>query len=143
MAGLLAESFQVLAEELPPAYERLLSRLSGKAVMIRVDDEWFVAEFGPKGAEVRTGDMEGAELRIATTRKAIGRVIDAQVSLSDAVLADEVEVVGPLGALTEIQDGLSSYVHGAVRCRSFPALLERLRALDAQSGAAKSGEERA
>ncbi|MDC0683647.1 sterol-binding-like protein [Sorangium atrum] len=132
MAALLDESFATLARELPEAYARMCARFAGKTVRIEVDGERFVAAFESAAARVRrvgTEDDVGADASITTSRRAIRDVLEARRSLSDAVLADEVEAVAPLDSLVEVLAGLSMYVHGAVRCPSFPRLLERFQGL--------------
>ncbi|XXX77463.1 hypothetical protein WMF30_01640 [Sorangium sp. So ce134] len=132
MARLLAESFAALAAELPEAHARVSARLAGRAVAIRVDGERFVVDADGCAARVRAagaGEEPAEAVRVATSRRAILDVIDARRSLAAAVLADEVEVVGALERLVEAREALLAYVHGAVRCPSFPALLERFRRL--------------
>lgn len=134
VAGLLAESFAMLRDELPAAYERMCSRLSERAMEIRVDDERFLVQIGAGGARVRAlGAEEDArkDASITTSTRAIQDVIEARRSLVEAVLTDEVQAVAPLDSLVEVLSGLTVYVHGAVRCPSFPRLLERFRALSA------------
>lgn len=135
VAELLAESFTVLAEEVPAAYERMCARLAGKPVQIHVDEERFVVDVGAGGRRariVRAEEEPAPEALIATSKRAIADVIEARRSLADAVLAGEVHAVAPLDRLVDILAGLSTYVHGAVRCPSFPRLLERFRALCAE-----------
>jgi hypothetical protein len=133
VASLLAESFAVLAAELPAAYERMSAKLAGQSVSLNVDGERFVVAFAEGKAQVRVvgegekGEELSAPVRITTSRRAILEVIDAERSLAEAVLADEVDVMGDLERLVEAREGLLAYVHGAVRCPSFPALLKRFR----------------
>lgn len=140
VAGLLAESFSMLSREVPEAFVRMCARLEGKAVWIEVDEERFVVEVRGGAALVRAPGGEGGEAggdaSIATSKRAICDVIDARTSLADAVIADEVRAVAPLARLVEVLGGLSMYVHGAVRCPSFPRLLERFRALSAAAAGA-------
>jgi hypothetical protein len=132
VARLLGESFAVLADELPAAHARLCAGLAGRAVAIDVDGERFVVAFAAGQARV-TSAMEGedaaAGVRVATSRAAILAVIDAQRSLAEAVLTDEVRVVGALDRLVEAHQALVTYVHGAVRCPGFLSLLQRFRTL--------------
>jgi hypothetical protein len=104
LARLLGESFAVLAVELPEAHARMCARLAGRAVEIEVDDERFVAAFADREARVHAapaGEDPAVSVRIATSRQAILAVIDAELSLPEAVLADEVRVVGELDRLVE------------------------------------------
>ncbi|WP_437899293.1 sterol-binding-like protein [Sorangium sp. So ce124] len=132
MAALLDESLATLARELPEAHARMCARLAGRTVRIEVDGEIFAAVFEGAAARVRrlgAEDDAGADASITASRRAIRDVLEARRSLADAVLADEVEAVAPIDSLVEVLSGLSTYVHGAVRCPSFPRLLERFQAL--------------
>ncbi|AUX28299.1 hypothetical protein SOCE836_003690 [Sorangium cellulosum] len=132
VARLLAESLAALAAELPEAHARVSARLAGRPVAIRVDGERFAVEADGGAPQVRAagaGEEVAAAVRVATSRRAILDVLDARRSLAEAVLADEVEVVGALERLVEAREALLAYVHGAVRSPSFPALLERFRRL--------------
>jgi hypothetical protein len=128
VAALLAESFQVLATEHPQARARMAACLEGLAVGLRVDEEHFAASFHQ--ARARVAPATGREPVLVTTRRrTILAVLEARLSLAEAVLADEVQVVGPLETLLRLHEGLRLYVHGAVRSPGFARLLERLREL--------------
>jgi hypothetical protein len=132
VARLLGESFAALEDELPTAHARLCAGLAGRAVAIDVDGERFVVALAggqARVASVPAGEDTAAGVRVATSRGAILAVIDARRSLVEAVLADEVRVVGELDRLVEAHQALVTYVHGAVRCPSFLSLLQRFRTL--------------
>lgn len=132
VATLLIASFEALAAELPAAHARMCARLDGRALALRIDDERILVTFAEGSGAVRSladDEEPAADVRVVTSRRAILDVLDARRSLAEAVLADEVEVIGDLARLTEAQEGLLTYVHGGVRCPSFPALVERFRRL--------------
>jgi hypothetical protein len=137
VAGLLAESFRVLAVELPPAWERFCAALDGCAVEIHVDAESFVVRFAAGRARVaaiaNAAAIVPADARIDTTRRTIEDVLDARLSLREAVMRDALQVIAPLAVMSRLHTGILGYVHGGVRCPSFPALLKRFRALPAPS----------
>lgn len=126
MAALLAESFEVLAREQPQASARMCAALDGLAVALRVDDACFTAGFSTHGARVRA-TTGGEAVRVTTRGSTLLDILDDHQSLSEAVLADAVEVLGPLDTLVRLQEGLLLYVRGAVRCPGFAPLLRRLR----------------
>lgn len=130
---LLAESFAILEHEVPDAYEMMCDRLDGYRVGIRVDDEQFVAEFADGRARVLQ-NVESSYVQIATSRAAILAVLDGEVSLLNSVLGDEVQAKASLDDLITVNSGLAMYVKGAVRCPSFPALVERLRGANDPDG---------
>lgn len=126
MAALLAESFEVLRREQPEAYARMCERLEGLSVSLEVEAECFAAGFSSEGARVLP--VSGHEVaRVSTRLPTILDVLDDRCSLTEAVLTDAVEVVGPLELLLRLHEGLLLYVQGAVRCPGFAPLLKRLR----------------
>lgn len=52
VGDLLAESFAVLAQELPPAWLRFCACLDGRAVEVEVDDERFTVRFARGAAAI-------------------------------------------------------------------------------------------
>lgn len=128
MGKLLAESLVALAREQPRQHARLCEQLQDRTVEVRVEAEHFLLRFAPEGARVERAGAP-SEARVLMGRRALGDVLAARLSLAEAVLTDAVEVVGPLDTLMALHEGLVTYVHGAVRCPSFPSLLARLRAV--------------
>ena len=139
---LLAESFLALAREQPALHARMCGQLQDRVVETWVDAERFFLCFTPDGARVETAERP-ADARILAGRRALADVLGARLSLTEAVLTDALEVVGPLASLMALHEGLVTYVHGAVRCPSFPSLLARLRAVcreDAPSHSSEGGQ---
>jgi hypothetical protein len=126
--GLLAESFAVLAAETPPAWRRFVASLDGRVVELHVDDERFAVVFA-RGDAVIEAAGRVADARIATSRQTILDVLDARLSLRDAVLGDRLEVIAPMSMMEPLHEGILAYVHGGVRSPSFPSLLMRFRGL--------------
>lgn len=123
---LLQESFDCLEREIPRAYWKMCAALADLSVRVRLDDESVIVSFAGAHGRVDTGDGQaGAELR--TSRQAVIAVLDGRLSLADAVLTDAVVVKAPLDTLERLNRGIEVYLHGAVRSRSFPALLKRFR----------------
>jgi hypothetical protein len=126
VAPLLAESFGVLLREQPEAHARMCVLLQGLSVTVTVDEERFTVDFTSRRARVRAATGDGS-VRVSTYSRTLLDVLDDRQSLTEAVLADEVEVVGPLDTLLRLHEGLLLYVQGAVRCPGFASLLRRLR----------------
>ena len=126
---LVEESFAALQRELPEAHLRIREHLAELSLRVRVDDERFGLAFS--AAQVQVTAQHGvAVARVRTRRAAIAALLDGNISLADAVLEDRLQVLAPLEVLARLQEGLRLYVHGAVRCVSFPELLRRFRALE-------------
>ncbi|HEX8440880.1 sterol-binding-like protein [Archangium sp.] len=132
VAGLLAESFEVLARAHREAYTRMCERLAGLSVLLEVEGERFSAAFSSRRAWVWPPSGEEVA-RVTTRRRTVLDVLDDRQSLTEAVLTDAVEVVGPLDTLLRLHEGLGVYVQGAVRCPGFAPLLRRLREAGAPS----------
>jgi len=130
IARLLAESFDLLAARLPDAHARMLAPLRGLELELILDAEALHLRF-EHGVELTAG---GGELvpgcpRIECRLPTILAVLDAKLSLVEAVESDALQVRADLDRLVLLHEGLLAYVHGAVRCPGFPELLTRLRAL--------------
>jgi hypothetical protein len=124
VAGLVSESLEVLSREQPGAYARLCARLRGVAVSFEVDAERFQVSF--TGPRARVGPDQGsAAISLSTRKRALRALLEARLTLEDAVLSGAMRVLGPLELLAGSHEALRCYVHGAVRCPSFPPLLAR------------------
>lgn len=124
--ALLARSFALLTREQPQAHERILMPLAGLAVALKIDAEHFTAAFTSTQAHLRAVDGQES-ITVGTSRRTILEVLDDRRMLTEAVLSNAVEVVGPLEVLLRAHEGLIRYVHGAVRCAGFPSLIHQLR----------------
>jgi hypothetical protein len=127
VSSLLRRSVQHLAYEVPDSYRLLSDELGPMVVELDVDGEVFSLTGGAHvvisdGAAVKPG------VRIGTSRQAILGVLDAEVTLGEAVEAGTVTVQGSLDDVQRVHDSLLAYVHAAVRASSQPALLAELRA---------------
>ncbi len=123
---LLARSFALLAREQPQTYGRFLLHLAGLTLALKIDAEHFTVAFTRAGVGLRAVDGQ-EHITVRTCRQTILEVLDDQHTLAEAIISSAVEVVGPLEFLLRAHEGLICYVHGAVRCASFPPLLQHLR----------------
>jgi hypothetical protein len=123
----LFASFEALAREQPAIHSRLCAQLAPRGVAIAVDDETVAVRFD-RHAVARGRSTGGtAAIDVRTTRATVLALVDAELSLVDAVLADRLWLRGALPDLLAFHEGLTTYVHGAVRAPSFPALLAAYR----------------
>jgi hypothetical protein len=134
MAAYVDLSLAVLRRECPTAYLELCSRLAFATVELRIDDEWVRLAFLPRAAELRQ-ELADPDVRLQTTRTTILEVLDAKLTLDQAVRAGAVLLWGSSRDLARCNDALLDYVRGAVRCPSLPALLDRFR----YAGPARAG----
>lgn len=131
IATLLAESFELLKTRLPQAHARMLALLRGSEIELVLDDECMRLRFehGVELSPANTDEPLSSPPRIECSLAAIVAVLDAKLTLAEAVESDALRVRADLDRLVHLHDGLLAYVHGAVRCPGFPELLVRLRAL--------------
>ncbi len=122
----LFASFEALAREQPAIHARLCAQLAPRGVAIAVDDEIVAMRFD-RHAVARGRSAGTTAIDVRTTRATVLALVDAELSLVDAVLADCLCLRGALPDLLAFHEGLTTYVHGAVRAPSFPALLAAYR----------------
>lgn len=138
-SALLRRSLGALERERPDVAARLAATLAPLTVTITVGDEHLGVR--SDGTCIVVGvPVPAAQVRVSTGRPTILALVDGAVSLVDAVLADDVRLVGDVADLARFHDALWLYLQGAVRAPSFPALLQAFRT---PGEAAKSTERRA
>ena len=123
----LATSFALLEQEVPAVYALMCRQLAPRAIVLRVDADTVHVVFSAARAAFVQRPPRIVDVELRTTHATVLRVIDAETTLADAVLADSLELRGHLDALVAFHDGLMTYVHGAVRAPSFPRLLRTYR----------------
>lgn len=119
-------SLASLRGEFPQAYFLMCRALAGRTVLLSIDGEEIPLAFEPRTARVAP-KLPQADVRVRTTREAILDVLDDRLSLEGAVESGRLELWGAIEDLERFHDALLVYVGGAVRCPSFPALLDRFR----------------
>jgi hypothetical protein len=125
-SALLRQSLIVLERERPDVATRLAATLALLPVTIAVDDERLGLR--SDGMRLRVGEPDlHAPVTVTTGRATILALVDGDVALVDAVLADDVLQIGQADDLARFQDALWLYLQGAVRAPSFPELLRAFR----------------
>jgi hypothetical protein len=117
----------------PEAYGAMCEVLAPRALRLDVDDERVAVRFTAGDARLVRDDGDCA-VEFRTTRRTILDVIDARRTLMGAVLGDRLMMRGTPRDVLAFHDGLMAYVHGAVRARSFPPLLQRFRRVRRRRG---------
>jgi hypothetical protein len=133
-ATFLEHSMTLLAAEKPLVYARLCAFLRDREARVTVDDERTGIAF-PAGAFRLCDDVEHPFIELSSSRATVLAVVDGRLTLEEAVWGEHLELRGHLDDLVRFHDALVLYLHGAVRCPSFPWLLDRYRDADVPSAA--------
>jgi hypothetical protein len=118
----LERSLDALEREAPLAYAAVRDKLGTLCPRLEVDGEttWLRSA----GGRLVTAGQGGELPAIISGRKTIEALVDARLSLLDALLADQVVMLAAPADLATLHDAWLCYLAGAVRCRSFPGLLD-------------------
>jgi hypothetical protein len=119
-------SLTSLRAEFPQAYFLMCRVLAGRTVLLSIDGEEIPLAFQLRTARVAPR-LPRSDVRVRTSRNAILDVLDDRLTLEGAVESGDLELRGSIEDLERFHDALLVYVGGAVRCPSFPALLDRFR----------------
>jgi hypothetical protein len=134
----LERSLAILAREMPRSHARLCAAMRGRCVAFTVDGPPVLLSFAEGGSAV--GPVAGAapEIESALSKQTIFDLLDAEISLEEAVLSDRFLLRAPVRDLEVFFQALQLYLRGAVRCPSLPDLLEEYRRGDAAAAAAET-----
>ncbi len=119
-------SLALLRQEYGDVYFLLCRRLAPRALLLVIDGEEIPLRFTPFEIEFPAA-LPRPRVRCQTSSGAILDVIDARLTLNEAVAAGRLILVGDTADLSLFHDGLIDYVRGMVRAPSAPFLLERFR----------------
>jgi hypothetical protein len=121
-------SLEILQVECPPAYERLCQQLAGQNARLLIEGEPLDLVFREDEAKVvPLSDDLTPNTYLETSWQTVLDLADGKMSLDQAVLSNAVAVKGEVATVAHFYDGLHTYLSGAVRCPSFPLLLEHFR----------------
>jgi len=122
-ATFLDHSMTVLAAEKPAVHARLCVLLYDREARLEVDHEHIGIAF-PDGAFRLVDTVAHPFIELRSSRATVLDVVGGRSTLDDAVWADRLWLRGHLDDLVLFHDALVLYLQGAVRCPSFPWLLE-------------------
>jgi hypothetical protein len=130
--SLIAASLAALRAEHPAAYTQLARQMAGRQAQISIAGEDLTLTFTAEAISVAPG-AAGEALRLTTDWATLLALVDAELSLVEAVLTGRCDLLGEARELAVFYDALLLYLRGGLRCPSFPALLDRMRLLHAAS----------
>jgi SCP-2 sterol transfer family len=122
----LASALAALAREVPAAYQGVTAALDGVALRVEIGRSPCVLRFA-SGAHRFAAADERADAEVASDPGTLLDLIDARISLPTALREDRLWLRGPLETLVRFDRALALFFAGALRGKSFPALLEDLR----------------
>lgn len=125
-ARFIGSSLETLSNEFSTAYHLLCTQLASRSVLLVVDGEAVALAFEHSGAHLLP-ELHNPTVQLHASRQTILDVIDARLTFYEAVLADSIVLQGDVENLAAFHDGLLTYIQGAIRCPSFPALLDHFR----------------
>jgi hypothetical protein len=136
LTAFLRTSFQILRREHAGAFGAMTDALGYGRLYLQVDEEAVVLRFGRGTPQVWSAQpRDRRPPAVVTSRRAILRLADGELTILDAVRGGDPVIVASPDDLMRLERGLGFYLRGAVRCPSFPALLEQFRdTVDSPSG---------
>ena len=123
----LETSLVAMQQECPPAYHHMCEVLAPRQVQIEVDGEVVYLAFEPARVSKLPASQAVPTLRMQMSRRAILDLTGGRYTLQEAILNGAVSLHGDLKDLVIFHEGWLTYMRGAVRCPSFPDLLDRYR----------------
>lgn len=109
------------------AYHSLCEVLAQRQVALHVDGEALALVFTRQHAVTLPLTEAIPDIHLSLTRAAILDLVDGKLTLQEAILEGRVNLQGNLPNLLLFHEGWLAYMRGAIRCPSFPDLLERYR----------------
>jgi hypothetical protein len=124
----IGASLELLKKECPQAYDLLCSQMAGRQAWFSIDGDPVRLAFSPERILLQPPEGDGdLSVRLITDWATVLDLADAKLTLIDAVLSCRLDLHAEANELALFYAASLTYLRGAVRCPSFPALLDRLR----------------
>jgi len=116
----------LLREEFPRAYFLICAEIAGRTISGECDNQKVFLDC--QTLEVLFPDyIDDPEVRAETSRQTILDAIDARVTIEEAIRDGSLFISGPKDYVVRCHSALLTFVRGAIRSPSFPALLQEFR----------------
>lgn len=126
LRSFLEQSFALLRDEAPAAHRRLHRSLDRLGLCIVEGGRRFAVQC--ETDRLVTGTVNGDTAVVTAVECAtILALVDGELPLEQAIREDRLFVRGGIRDVAAAFDALSIYLRGAIRCPSFPALLNAYR----------------
>lgn len=128
LRALIRTALQVLRAEHPEAFAALKRALGRAEIYLHMNDgETLLLRCGRALQVWSAPERDPCPPAILTSRHTILRLLDGELTILEAVYQGDLEVFASPEDLLRLEQALGFYLRGAVRCPSFPGLLERFR----------------
>lgn len=124
LAGALKEALILLEREAPRHFWAMGAQLGERAAVIRLGSERPVRVSMAAGPPWVT-DGERGDIEIRLSHADLDAFLRGRFTLEEAIESDRLYVRAALDDLLPFFDALACWLHGALRCPSFPALHRR------------------
>lgn len=128
MRALLGRSLAAIRDSVAPQYHAIAAALGAYVVQLQIDQEIFSVSAN-RGEPCIGPAAPSAPVRLVTASPAITALIDGELDLTDAVLAERIQVYGSVSQLSSFNDALSAYLHGVVRSAGQEEILHDFKLL--------------
>lgn len=138
----IEDALALVSGEAPLHFAAMRGRLGVRAAVICVGAAsrlrlCIVGE--PPWVELCVGDDVRDKIEVTLSEGELGRLLRGESSIDDGILNGSLSVRGALGDLLAFFDGLSSWLHGALRSPSLPKLHEHCLVQNAAASSAPAG----
>ena len=110
---LIGVTLDALRTERPEDFRRLCAQLAGSCVAFEIDGDRLALSFSRTGFLTSIGT---ADVLVRSTTATIVDLIDARLSVSDALFADRLELYGASSRLAQVHEALTIWILGVVGC---------------------------
>jgi hypothetical protein len=125
-AAFVEAALLALARETPASYARLAALAGADGVRLAVDGPPVIVRFGARSHSLERGAAPAA-VDLRSDRATILALLDADLTLLDALERDRLHLQGNVDAVLRFEQALGAFLEGAARAPSFPDLLAAFR----------------
>jgi hypothetical protein len=122
---LLRAALDTLGREAPAHHDLLCGALAALPINLDIDREAFSVRVADGTAAI-AAPIDPPRVTVRTDLDTAHALLDAQLTILEAVRAGRLDVRGRAGDLAVAAEALSAFLHGLVRCPSGGALLRDL-----------------
>ena len=126
-------SLDIMQQECFQAYQVMCRQMEGSAILLIISDESIVLHFHNCHVDMLiTTEQNSPAFQVSTGVPTILALVDGRSTLLESVLSVEVTLKGEIAEIAQFYAALRTYLRGAVRCPSFPRLLDHFRDVNDQ-----------